>query len=87
MKHCPKCGGARHCRLGDGRFKRCACGRRLSWTSVWDSVRLPAKVKHRLLRACCAQVEQPREIPSKAPCTTPMSGRRTPHSSCTASMW
>ena len=34
MKHCPKCGGARHCRLGDGRFKRCACGRRLSWTSV-----------------------------------------------------
>lgn len=91
MKHCPECSGARHYRLSDGRFKCRACGKRFSWTSVWDSVRLPAKVKHRLLdlfvlgvpcyrqrfgdeassaarerfyrllRACCAQVEQLRE--------------------------
>ncbi|WP_238944784.1 hypothetical protein [Allofranklinella schreckenbergeri] len=49
MKHCPECSGARHYRLSDGRFKCRACGKRFSWTSVWDSVRLPAKVKHRLL--------------------------------------
>ncbi|WP_147476929.1 hypothetical protein [Vandammella animalimorsus] len=49
MKNCPECGGARHYRLGDGRFKCRARGRRLSWISVWDSVRIAAKVKHRLL--------------------------------------
>ncbi|TCZ86060.1 hypothetical protein EYQ95_18705 [Lysobacter sp. N42] len=77
--------------MGDGRLKCRACGRRFSWTSVWDSVRLPETTKlrllelfvlgvpsyrqrflsdtsaasrerfYRLLRACCAQVEQLRE--------------------------
>ena len=91
MKRCPSCEGARHYKLADGRFKCRVCGQRFSWTSVWDSVRLPAATKqrllelfvlgvpsyrqrfrsdasaaarerfYRLLRACCAQVEQLRE--------------------------
>ena len=91
MKQCPSCEGARHYQLSDGRLKCRACGHRFSWTSGWDSVRLTAANKHklleffvlgvpsyrqrfrstvsaaarerfyRLLRACCAQVEQLRE--------------------------
>lgn len=49
MKRCPACGGSRHYRLADGRRKCRACGRRFSWTSVWDSICLPAATKHRLL--------------------------------------
>lgn len=49
MKRCPSCDGARHYRLADGRLKCHACGKRFSWTSVWDSVRLPAAMKARLL--------------------------------------
>ncbi len=91
MKRCPSCEGARHYKLADGRLKCRGCGQRFSWTSVWDSVRLPPSTKqrlldlfvlgvpsyrqrlgsatsavsrerfYRLLRACCAQVEQLRE--------------------------
>ncbi|MEL1262988.1 IS1595 family transposase [Pseudoxanthomonas putridarboris] len=91
MKQCPACGGSRHYGLSDGRLKCRACGKRFTWTSVWDSVRLPGTSKHRLLelfvlgvpsyrqrfrsdttaatrerfyrlvRACCAMVEQLRE--------------------------
>jgi len=49
MKHCPSCKGARHYLLGDGRYKCRACGHRFSWTSAWDSVRLPSAVKQELL--------------------------------------
>lgn len=49
MKSCPACGKKRHYRLNDGRYKCRACGERFSWTSVWDSVRLPTPTKHRLL--------------------------------------
>lgn len=49
MKRCAKCGSGRSYRLGDGRLKCRACGHRYSWTSVWDSVRLSAALKHRLL--------------------------------------
>lgn len=49
MKHCPACEGARHYRLSDGRYKCRACGHRFSWTSAWDSVRLPNPVKQQLL--------------------------------------
>ena len=49
MKRCPSCEGARHYKLADGRLKCRVCGQRFSWTSVWDSVRLPQPTKHRLL--------------------------------------
>jgi len=49
MKRCPGCAGCRHYRLGDGRLKCRACGLRFTWTSVWDSVRLPTATKARLL--------------------------------------
>jgi len=49
MKRCPACGGSRHYGLSDGRLKCRACGKRFTWTSVWDSVRLPGASKQRLL--------------------------------------
>lgn len=49
MRHCPGCAGSRFWRLSDGRFKCRRCGRRYSWTSLWDSSRLSGRVKHRLL--------------------------------------
>ncbi|RDI96868.1 hypothetical protein DVT68_19830, partial [Dyella solisilvae] len=41
MKRCPQCGGSRPYRLSDGRLKCRSCRGRFSWTSAWDSVRLP----------------------------------------------
>jgi len=35
--------------LADDRLKCQACGQRFSWTSAWESVKLPAITKHRLL--------------------------------------
>lgn len=51
MKRCPECSGCRHYHLADGRLKCRVCGARFSWTSIWDSVRLPlpSATKHRLL--------------------------------------
>ena len=49
MKRCPKCGGSRPYRLSDGRFKCRSCRHRFSWTPIWESIRLPAATKHRLL--------------------------------------
>ena len=49
MKRCPSCEGTRHYKLADGRLKCRGCGQRFSWTSVWDSVRLPVATKQRLL--------------------------------------
>jgi transposase len=49
MKRCPGCGKARPYRLADGRLKCRSCGKRFSWTSVWDSVRLTPASKGRLL--------------------------------------
>lgn len=49
MKRCPACGRCRHYRLNDGRLKCRACAHRFSWTSVWDSVRLPTAAKQQLL--------------------------------------
>ncbi|MEQ6349050.1 hypothetical protein ABRY59_11060, partial [Ralstonia pseudosolanacearum] len=40
MKRCPECSASRPYKLSDGRLKCRACGKRFSWTSVWDSVRL-----------------------------------------------
>lgn len=49
MKKCPVCGTARPYELADGRHKCRCCGKRFSWTSAWDSSRLRAPSKHRLL--------------------------------------
>lgn len=51
MKDCPRCASAQAWVLGDGRYKCRACGRRYSWTSVWDSARLGEPAKHALLDA------------------------------------
>jgi transposase len=51
MKDCPRCASVQAWVLGDGRFKCRACGRRYSWRSVWDSVRLSESAKHALLDA------------------------------------
>ncbi|KGS34656.1 hypothetical protein X945_6040 [Burkholderia pseudomallei ABCPW 107] len=37
--------------LSDGRYKCRSCGKKFSWTSVWDSVRLSSREKTRLLDA------------------------------------
>ncbi len=50
MKQCPRCQHARSWLLSDGRRKCRRCSRRYSWTSAWDSIRLPARVKRRLLQ-------------------------------------
>lgn len=49
MKRCLQCGSSRPYRLSDGRLKCRSCRHRFSWTSVWDSIRLPSATKHRLL--------------------------------------
>lgn len=49
MQRCPYCGNLSAWQLGDGRFKCRNCGRRYSWTSAWDSVRLPEATKRELL--------------------------------------
>ncbi|WP_247709143.1 hypothetical protein [Ralstonia solanacearum] len=49
MKRCPECSASRPYKLSDGRLKCRACGKRFSWTSVWDSVRLSSREKTRLL--------------------------------------
>jgi transposase len=49
MKRCPRCSHARAYLLSDGRRKCRRCGQRYSWTSAWDSIRLPETVKRRLL--------------------------------------
>jgi transposase len=51
MKDCPRCASVQAWVLGDGRLKCRTCGRRYSWTSVWDSVRLSESAKHALLDA------------------------------------
>ena len=49
MKRCPSCDHTRAYELSDGRRKCRQCGQRYTWTSVWESVRLPAKAKGRLV--------------------------------------
>lgn len=49
MKRCPECSVARPYKLADGRFKCRACGKRFSWTSAWDSIRLSPAAKGKLL--------------------------------------
>jgi len=49
MKKCPACETARPYLLSDGRLKCRGCGQRFSWTSAWDSCRLRAPSKNRLL--------------------------------------
>src|SRR5262245_54882407 len=51
MKQCPTCQHRQAWTLGDGRFKCRCCGTRYSWTSVWDSVRLDASTKERLIES------------------------------------
>lgn len=46
---CPACGHPHAWRLGDGRRKCCACGRRYAWIAAWDAVHLPEETKARLL--------------------------------------
>ena len=50
MKKCPDCKKARPYFLSDGRYKCRHCGRRFSWSSAWDSVRLKPASKGELLR-------------------------------------
>src|SRR5690606_1436578 len=49
MKRCPECQASKPYRLSDGRLKCRACGKRFSWTSAWDSIRLSTRSKNRLL--------------------------------------
>ena len=50
MKKCPDCNKARPYFLSDGRYKCRQCGKRFSWTSAWDSVRLKPASKGDLLQ-------------------------------------
>ncbi|WP_080361508.1 transposase [Burkholderia pseudomallei] len=43
MKRCPECAMSRPYELSDGRYKCRSCGKKFSWTSVWDSVRLSSR--------------------------------------------
>ncbi|MBF3541486.1 transposase, partial [Burkholderia pseudomallei] len=36
MKRCPECAMSRPYELSDGRYKCRSCGKKFSWTSVWD---------------------------------------------------
>ena len=47
-KRCPCCSSSKAYELADGRRKCRDCGHRYSWTSVWDSIRLPTRTKGRL---------------------------------------
>jgi transposase len=49
MKLCSRCHAAQSWELADGRFKCRGCGARYTWTSVWNSVRLPEATKQRLV--------------------------------------
>jgi transposase len=49
MRHCPDCGYTRAWKLADGRLKCRRCGKRYTWTSVWDASRLPAASKRKLV--------------------------------------
>lgn len=49
MKGCPRCAYTRGYQLSDDRGKCGVCGHRYGWTSVWDSIRLSAYAKGRLL--------------------------------------
>lgn len=49
MKRCPECSASRPYKLSDGWFKCRVCGKRFSWTSIWDSVRLSSREKTHLL--------------------------------------
>jgi len=49
MRHCSDCGYSRAWPLADGRFKCRRCGRRYTWTLVWDASRLSAANKHKLV--------------------------------------
>lgn len=51
MKDCPRCESVHAWVLGDGRLKCRSCGRRYSWRSVWDAVRLSEPAKDALLDA------------------------------------
>ncbi len=50
MVKCPLCGGSRNWRLGDGRRKCRACGRRFRRRTGWQAVRLTSRVKTELLQ-------------------------------------
>ncbi len=49
MRRCPDCGSTRAYRLGDGRRKCKACGKRYRIASAWSASRLSERTKHRLL--------------------------------------
>lgn len=51
MSACPHCSCEQSWKLGDGRYKCHGCGRRYSWRSVWESVRLTEAAKTQLLSA------------------------------------
>ncbi|QBP71425.1 hypothetical protein [Burkholderia pseudomallei] len=38
MKRCPECATSRPYELSDGRYKCRSCGKKFSWTWVWDRV-------------------------------------------------
>lgn len=45
----PCCSSSNAYELAEGRRKCRDCGHRYSWTSVWDSIRLPVRTEGRLL--------------------------------------
>ena len=50
MRRCTEeCGYTRAWKLADGRFKCRRCGRRYTWTTVWEASRLPEATKRKLV--------------------------------------
>ena len=49
MRRCTECGYTRAWKLEDGRFKCRRCGRRYTWTTVWEASRLPTSTKRKLV--------------------------------------
>jgi transposase len=49
MRHCTDCGYTPAWQLADGRFKCRRCGKRYTWTPVWEASRLPAATKRKLV--------------------------------------
>jgi transposase len=70
MKQCPACNFRRAYALADGRWKCRRCRRRYSHTSAWDSLRLPASSKRRLLMNFAGGVPAHRQRDSKVSAKT-----------------
>ncbi|QBI49769.1 transposase [Burkholderia pseudomallei] len=48
MKRCPECATSRPYELSDGRYKCRSCGKKFSWTWVWDVIVVKLRLGARL---------------------------------------